>query len=306
MTIAVLGSVNVDIVAYLERLPKAGETLAGHAYQIGLGGKGANQAVAVHKLSGDVRFIARIGADLFGGMASTALAAAGLDLTHVRRDEASSTGIALINVASNGENNISLISGANFAVDHTDIAAAGAVLGSAKILLLQLEVPLKASLGAARIVRAAGGMVILDPAPAPTGPFDREVAELANIITPNETETESLLGWRPETPEEGARAATVLRGRGFAITLVKLGSRGVAYSSPAGEGFVPPFKVEAIDTVAAGDCFNAGLASALAEGQNLAGAVRFAAACGALSTTKKGASAAAPTRAEVDAFLARA
>lgn len=303
MTIAVLGSMNIDVTAYLERLPRPGETLHGHSYRMGLGGKGANQAVAARRLGGDVRFIARCGADLFGEAARAELAAYDLDLALVRADESSSTGVAIINVAANAENNISVIPGANFAIDGSDVARAAHVLKAAKILLLQLEVPLAASLEAALLVHSHGGTVILDPAPAPPGGFGPGVAPLASIVTPNESETEALLGWRPETPEEGERAATELRGRGFAAALVKLGAQGVAVSSAAGEAFVPPFKVTPIDTVAAGDSFNGGLAYALAGGLPLLAAVRFAAACGALSTTKRGAATAAPTKAEVDAFL---
>jgi len=155
-------------------------------------------------------------------------------------------------------------------------------------------------------VRGHGGTVILDPAPAPEGGLAPEVLKAVDVLTPNETEAGLILGWQPQTPEDGLRAARELRARGVAIAVVKLGAKGLAVAAPGLETVMPAFRVEAIDTVGAGDCFNGGLAHALAAGQPLDKALRFASACGALSTTRRGASAASPTRAEVEAFLARA
>jgi ribokinase len=305
MSIAVFGSINMDVIAYLDRLPKPGETLHGSGYKMGLGGKGANQAVAARKLGNEVVFIGRTGADSFGDAARAELTSYDVDLSRIRRDQDSATGIAIIKVGEGGQNMISVIAGANAAVDARDAEDARSDLARCRVLLLQLEVPLAGALAAARIVRAAGHTVILDPAPAPKEPFSAEAMAAVDIITPNESETAGLLGWQPATPEDGLRATRELRDKGFRIALVKLGAKGVAFSGPDAEGFIPPFKVTAIDTVAAGDSFNGGLASALDDGKSLAEAVRFAAACGALSTTKKGASAAAPTRAEVEDFLKR-
>jgi ribokinase len=303
MTVAVLGSINMDVIAYLDRLPKPGETLHGMSYKMGLGGKGANQAVAARKLGVTVSFISRTGADSFGDAARDELTSYDVDLSHVRRDGQSATGIAIIKVGEGGQNMISVIAGANEAVNESDAAAARTDLEHARVLLLQLEVPLAASLAAARIVHGKGGTVILDPAPAPKQPFSPDVIAAIDIVTPNESEAAGLLGWQPATPDDALRAARALKAKGYKAAVVKLGAKGVAFSVPSEEGFVQPFNVNAIDTVAAGDSFNGGLAVALDEGKSLAGAVHFAAACGALSTTKKGASAAAPTRAELDAFL---
>jgi ribokinase len=303
MTVAVLGSINMDVIAYLDRLPKPGETLHGMSYKMGLGGKGANQAVAARKLGVTVSFISRTGADSFGDAARDELTSYDVDLSHVRRDGQSATGIAIIKVGEGGQNMISVIAGANEAVNESDAAAARTDLERARVLLLQLEVPLAASLAAARIVHGKGGTVILDPAPAPKQPFSPDVIAAIDIVTPNESEAAGLLGWQPATPDDALRAARELKAKGYKAAVVKLGAKGVAFSGPSEEGFVQPFNVNAIDTVAAGDSFNGGLAVALDEGKSLAGAVHFAAACGALSTTKKGASAAAPTRAELDAFL---
>ena len=306
MTIAVFGSINMDVTAYMERLPRPGETLQGREYKLGLGGKGANQAVAARKLGSDVRFICRLGNDDFAKPAERELASYGVDLALVAKDKQGATGIAIINVGEGGENYISLIGGSNLGMDETDVARGHQALAAAQVLLLQLEVPLAAGLAAAAIVRAHGGIVILDPAPAPKDGLSTEVLKSVDIITPNETEAGLILGWQPQSLEDGLRAAIELRACGAATAIVKLGARGLAVAADGVETIIPAFKVTAIDTVAAGDSFNGGLAHALEQGMAIAGAARYAAACGALSTTKKGASAAAPTKAEVEAFLANA
>ena len=290
MTIAVVGSINMDVTAYMYRLPKPGETLHGKEYIVGLGGKGANQAVAARKLGSDVAFIGRIGADDFGKGAERALTSCGLDLSLIRKDHDGATGIAIINVGEGGENYISVVAGSNFRVDLSDVEKGRAALEQSRVLLLQLEVPLEASLAAVAIVRAHGGTVILDPAPAQD--LDPSVLKAVDIITPNESEAGLMLGWQ-------------LRARGVRTAVVKLGGKGLAVAGDGIEKIIPAFKVTPIDTVAAGDCFNGGLAHALEQGQGIEMALRYAAACGALSTTKKGASAAAPTRDEVEAFLSR-
>ena len=303
MTIAVFGSINMDVTAYMERLPKPGETLQGREYKLGLGGKGANQAVAARKLGSDVRFICRLGADDFAKPAERELGSYGVDLALVAKDPQGATGIAIINVGEGGENYISLIGGSNLAMDESDVERGRAALETADVLLLQLEVPLDACLKAAAIVRARGGIVILDPAPAPKGGISDDVLKAVDIITPNETEAGLILGWQPQSLEDGLKAAKELRARGVGIAVVKLGAKGLAVAAPGVETILPAFKVTAIDTVAAGDSFNGGLAHALEQGKPITEALRYAAACGALSTTKKGASAAAPTRQEVEAFL---
>jgi ribokinase len=259
--------------------------------------------VAARKLGSDVAFICRLGADDFAKPAERELASYGVDLALVGKDEQGATGIAIINVGEGGENYISLIGGSNLRVDESDVARARPALEKSSVLLLQLEVPLTASLAAAAIVRARGGTVILDPAPAPEDGLSTDVLKAVDIITPNESEAGLILGWQPQSPEEGLKAAKELRARGVATAVVKLGSRGLAVAGPGLETIIPAFKVIPIDTVAAGDSFNGGLAHALEQGKPLEQALRYAAACGALSTTKQGASAAAPTRAEVEAFL---
>jgi ribokinase len=304
MTIAVFGSINMDITAYVDRLPLPGETLHGSSYIVGLGGKGANQAVAARKLGSEVAFICRIGADDFGKSARREIAAYGVGGELMREDAEGATGIAIIKVGGNAENIITVVGGSNLRMDESDAARAGLALANARVLLLQLEVPLAASLAAAAVVRRSGGMVILDPAPAPAAGLPQEVLSAVDLITPNETETALLLGQRPETQAQGLEAARALRARGVKSAIVKLGGKGLAVSSPDGEGMLEPFKVKAIDTVAAGDTFNGALAHGLERGLPILEAARFASAAAAISVTRKGAAAASPSRAEVEEFLA--
>ncbi len=205
-----------------------------------------------------------------------------------------------------GENIISIVAGSNFAIDASDVARGRAALESAKVLLLQLEVPLAASLEAAAIVRKAGGIVILDPAPAPKDGLTPEILRAVDIITPNETEAGLILGWQPKSLEDGLKAAKELRARGVSTAVVKLGSRGLAVASKGPKPSCPPSRSMPSTRWPPATASTAGLDHALESGMPLLDALRYAAACGALSTTRKGASAAAPTKDEVAAFLSRA
>ncbi len=304
MSILVFGSVNVDITVYAPRLLQPGETLLARHYAIGLGGKGANQAAAAARLGAATAFVGRIGRDQMGAQARSLLDGYGIDLTGLEVDATAGTGIAQITVGeADGQNMIAIVGGANMQIGNTDVDRAAARLSRARILLLQLEVPLAASLALAARARAAGVPVILDPAPAPVGGLDPAVLQAVDIVTPNETETAALLGRRPVTSEDGIAAARDLVARGARAAIVKLGGNGVAFADAGQQGFVPPFPVTVVDTVAAGDCFNAGLAFALARGDALPAAIRLAAACGAIAVTRPGAAAAAPTLAEAEALL---
>lgn len=303
MTITVFGSINMDVTAYADRIPAAGETLHGNAYKTGLGGKGGNQAVAAARLGEPTHMAGRIGGDGFSAEAERLMAGYGVAMDLVTRDKDSATGIAMIAVDAKGQNIILVIAGANARVDGSDVQRARPVLAASKVLMLQLEVPLTASLAAAAVTRTAGGTVILDPAPVPPSGLPGDVYVAIDILTPNEVEAGMLLGATPRTAADALAAARALRARGPRIAIVKMGSLGAAYASAEGDAFVPAFKVEAIDTVAAGDCFNGGLAVGLARGAPLADAVRMASAAGALATTKRGAAEAAPSLAEVERLL---
>lgn len=304
--IAVVGSINVDAVTRADRLPAAGETRKGIGFSLALGGKGANQAIAAHKLGADVAFLARTGRDAFGEWARQEILGFGVDLGLVGSLEAIPTGVATIFIDSRGQNAITIIGGANDALDAEAVAAAAARLQNCNCLLLQCEVPASANLAAARLVRAAGGLVILDPAPVPPEGIASELLEFVDLITPNESESLALTGIRVEDVESARAAANVLIERGAAAAVIKMGENGAFYSKSGQFGHIPAFPVAAIDTVAAGDSFNAGLGVALAEGIDLPAALRFAAICGALATTRPGAAAAAPLRNEVEAGLKNA
>ena len=305
VTVAVCGSVNVDITAFCDRLPRPGETVMGQRYTMSLGGKGANQAVAVSRLGGRAVFIGRTGTDAFAALARDKLAELGVELGHLASDPSAPTGVAVIDADSHAENSIVVIGGANLGVSTADIDRAKPTLHVARVLLLQLEIPLAVNLIAARAMRDTTGIVILDPAPVPVGGLDDEVLRAADIISPNETETELLVGMRPTAPSEAAAAAYSLMARGAAAVIIKMGAHGVFFRDARAEGFVPPFPVEAVNSVGAGDCFNGGLAVALGRGDSLPDAVRFAAACGALATTGPGGAGSAPTLDAVERLMAR-
>lgn len=302
-TVATCGSVNVDVTAFCDRLPRPGETVMGQRCTIALGGKGANQAVAVSRLGARSIFIGRTGTDAFAALARRRLAELGVELDHLASDPNAPTGVAVINVDRRAENSIIVIGGANLAVGDADIDGAKPALRLAQVLLLQLETPLAPSLAAARLVRSAAGVVILDPAPAPIGGLRDEAFRAVDIVSPNETETETLVGIRPTSRQEAAEAASRLLARGVPAAIIKMGAQGVFYRDSKSEGFVQPFPVQAVNSVGAGDCFNGGLAVALARGDFLPDAVRFAAACGALATTGPGGAGSAPTLDAVERLM---
>jgi ribokinase len=305
--LVVFGSINIDLVARLHHFPAPGETLHALGADLGLGGKGANQAVAIAKLGGDVVLMGRTGDDMFADHACASLRRRGVAPDGLFRSPGDMTGLAMICTNETGENTIVVAGGANLAMDGADVARLTPLLAPGAIVLMQCEIPMDTILAAARHIRGAGATLILDPAPVPDGGLPDELFHLASLMTPNETETERLTGLRPHDLDSARAAAGRLHDRGLRRAIVKLGARGVLYSDDSGripiQGFVPPFHVATIDSVAAGDCFNGGLAVALSRGMDLAHATRFAAACGALATTRKGAADAAPSCDEVESLL---
>ncbi len=301
MAVVVLGSINMDLTTYVPRLPAPGETLFGSSFITVPGGKGFNQAVAAGRLGAPTQFIGRIGDDAFGKGVLELVADEPVDISGILVDPDSGTGLAVISVDEAAENAIIVVSGANMAHDTQEVARTREALQTANVLLLQLESPLETSLAAAKAARELGATVIFDPAPAK--PLPPEAYQLASVMTPNELETEVLVGFRPTNQAEAAKAADILLERGVETAVIKLGAQGVYYQSATESGFVKPFTVKSIDTVAAGDAFNGGLAVALSEGKPLAAAIRWGAAAGALATTKPGASSAMPTRTELEALL---
>jgi ribokinase len=305
MTIMILGSINTDITAYADALPRVGETVMGRSYTMDLGGKGANQAAAVARLGARAEFVGRIGTDAFGKLAMERLEAFGVSTGHSTRDDVEGTGLAIIGVDAQARNAITVLSGANMRIGEEELRQALPLLERSKVLMLQLEIPLATCEAAARAARERGVAVVFDPAPVPKGGLPPGLYPFIDVITPNETEAEVLLGFEPDSIEAAARAAREFRARGARAAVVTLGGRGAFVSGEGVEELVPAFAVTPVSTVAAGDCFNAGLAVALSEGKGLVEAARFASACGALCATKEGAAASAPTREEVLALMAR-
>ena len=301
--ITVVGSLNMDFVVQVDRLPARGETTLGRNFQMIPGGKGANQACAAGKLAAttQVRMIGRVGYDPFADHLKASLAAAGVDVSTVMGTQSQPTGVALIWVeAKTGQNSIVVASGANMALHPNDLAG----LKTAAIALFQLESPLETVEAGMKAARATGARTILDPAPA--CPLSREVLAQVDILTPNESEACLLLGTEPRrvTLRDAPAMAADLLKLGPRAVVLKLGEQGCYYEGSDGDIASPAFTVTPIDTTAAGDTFNAALAVALAEGQSMERALRFANAAAAISVTRLGAQASAPSRLEVDSFLA--
>ncbi|WP_189339892.1 ribokinase [Raoultella sp. 10-1] len=299
--LVVLGSINADHILNLKSFPTPGETVTGNHYQVAFGGKGANQAVAAGRSGANIAFIACTGDDDTGERVRRQLASDNIDIAPVRAVKDESTGVALIFVNGEGENVIGIHAGANAALSVAQVEAEKARIADAQALLMQLESPLESVLAAAKIAHQHQTSVVLNPAPARE--LSDELLALVDIITPNETEAEKLTGIRVENDDDAAKAANALHKKGIGTVIITLGSRGV-WVSHDGEGRrVPGFKVQAIDTIAAGDTFNGALVTALLEGTGLAEAIRFAHAAAAIAVTRKGAQPSVPWRKEIDEFL---
>ena len=310
--IVVLGGINMDLVTYSDRFPAAGETVVGRRFLTYAGGKGANQAVAAARMGGRTSMVGQVGADLFGPQLLEGLTAAGVDVSGTAVAEGETSGIAVISIDGSAQNRIVQVLGANSTCGPAQSDAAGTALAGASVLMLQLEVPVEVSLAAARAAKAAGKTVILDP--GPVRPFPEELLQLADVITPNETEAEALVGFPVNNIMAAERAAGELLRRGAGTAIIKLGALGAVFATGwQGDeshfhvrfmGRQTAFPVEAVDTVAAGDAFNGALAVCLAEGRPLERAVLLACAAGALAVTTTGAQDSMPTRAAVQEFLA--
>lgn len=299
--LAVLGSINADHILNLAHFPRPGETVIGKQYQVAFGGKGANQAVAAGRSGADIAFIACVGQDDIGERIRKQLAADRIDVAPVAAVEGESTGVALIFVNGEGENTIGIYAGANAALTPERVAQHQQVIADADALLMQLESPLDSVLAAARIAHQNQTRVILNPAPATA--LSDELLSLVDMITPNETEAQILTGVAVKTDEDAAKAAAVLHAKGIDSVLITLGSRGVWLSEQGNGQRIPGFRVEAVDTIAAGDTFNGALITALLEKKPMPESVRFAHAAAAIAVTRHGAQPSVPWREEIDSFL---
>lgn len=302
LPLTVVGSINRDIVVHYDTLPRVGETVFGQRLLFGHGGKGANQAVAASRLGGDVTMVGRVGEDDYGRLAREALVTEGCAVPGVRT-LGDLSGQALVLVGQDAGNRILVIQGANGQFTASDLERDAALLARGGIVLLQLEIPLETVVLAAEKARAGNARVLLDPAPAM--PLPLELLQVTDILTPNQTELAVLTGNSPASPAEVIEAAQRLRAQGPGAVIVKMGAEGCLLLDANGPRHFAAPGVDAVDTTGVGDCFNAALAVALSEDASLADACRFAVVAAALSVTRPGAQASAPSRGEVEGFLAR-
>src|SRR6266545_314141 len=297
--ILVVGSLNADLVVRAPRFPEPGETISGEDLRIIPGGKGANQAVAAARQSASVGMVGRVGSDSFGPELINNLKQNNVDTSHVQVDAQSATGTAIIVVDANGQNSIVLSPGGNGKVSPADVRNVS--FSDYKLLLLQLEIPIEAVLSATQRARESGLRVLLNPAPARSLPD--ELIALPDFMLPNETELSLLTGQPVNDIPSAEKAAQTLLKRGAQNVIVTLGANGTLIVASKQVIHVDAYKVEVVDTTAAGDAFIGGFASALLQNKSLEEAVRYGCACGALATTKFGAQPSLPTREEVENFM---
>lgn len=299
--ITVVGSSNLDLVAKVPRFPNVGETLEGHSFYMGFGGKGANQAIMSARLGAHVTMVTKLGRDVFSEMTLKNYREQDVDTRFVLFGDERASGVASILVDEQGRNMIVIVPGANMALSPDDVRAAREVIQSANVVVCQLEVPVETTLETFRIAKEADVRTILNPAPA--APIPDELLELSDIVSPNETETELLTSMPVGTIEEAEAAARHLQGRGARTVVLTLGERGVLLVEEGSAVHVPAVQVEAVDTTGAGDAFIGSLAVFLAEGQSLPKAIEWANAVAAVSVTKIGTQASFPKREEVAHLL---
>jgi ribokinase len=299
-TIVVVGSLNIDLAYQVERFPNPGETVNGHSLERHAGGKGLNQAVAAARLGARVHMVGAVGDDANGAWLRDVLSAAEIDATHIAT-ASGPAGTALIEVDDNGENRIVVIPGANGMVTPDDVTTALNAIADIGILLVQGELDWQATAAAIRIAHERGATIIVNPAPAHR--LDAELLRMIDVIIANQHETQILTGMETDSSVDATEAALWLTDAGCGTVIVTRGDKGCVWSSDGNTGSVPIFRVSQVDATATGDAFCGGLAAALAEGQELFEALRWASAAGALAATKPGAVPSLPHRHEVEALL---
>lgn len=299
--ICVVGSSMIDLISKVPRLPKLGETLVGHSFHLGYGGKGANQAVMAAKLGARVTMVNKVGRDVFGEGTLGNYREQGIDTTHVMFDESRFSGVAPIFVDDNAQNFIVIVPGANLGLLPADVQKARQVILEADILICQLEILMETTLEAFRIAKSGNVRTILNPAPA--APIPDELLKLTDICAPNETETELLTGEPVGKLDEAEAAARKLLSRGPGTVILTLGERGALLVDKNNVENIPAIKVDAVDPTGAGDAFVGSLAAFLGEGLSMQDAIRRANAVAALSVTRIGTQVSFPKRAEADDFL---
>ena len=294
--VIVIGSSNIDFTARVDRLPTRGETVLGHDFAQSFGGKGANQAVAAARAGAQVVFLSKVGVDPNGTLIERHLAAQGLFRLAVLRDEQAPTGVAMILVDRAGDNQIVVVPGSNERLTPDEIRQNATLMAGAKVLLVQMEIPMETVRVALKFAKELGLITILNPAPA--CPLPSDLLLLVDILTPNEGEAQALTG-----SADVAEAAHLLTARGAGAVVVTCGAEGAVMSRGTGVTPVSAFLVDTIDSTGAGDAFNGALACAMADGMPLETAIEVANAAGALATTARGAQESMPTKGEIASLL---
>lgn len=302
--ITVIGSSNTDLVATVPKLPSPGETVMGIDFIIAPGGKGANQAVAIARIGGDVTFIAKIGTDDNGKRSLENFKRDSINTDFVFQTDEAPSGVALIFVDKNGENMLVPVPGANGKLSPNDIDKARTAIEGAEIIVLQLEIPLETVEYAIKIAHKANVPVVLNPAPGRK--LDHNLIKMVNYITPNETEAEVLTDIKVSDDHTAEKAGKELLKLGAKTAIITLGKRGAMVVTHDSCQLVPAFQVEAVDATAAGDAFTGGFAYAIATGKDIISSVRFGNAVAGLTVTKMGAQPSMPKKDELEEFLKRA
>ena len=297
--IAVVGSANIDLTTFTNQFPKPGETIFGQKFDLGFGGKGANQAVAARLCGAEVFMVARVGSDLFGPATIENFRKQGIDPTHVKQVEGLSSGVAPIFVEPNGQNRILVVKGANDALKPADVDAAAETLKSADCIVLQFEIPVQTVYYAIEFARKHGILCILNPAPAQ--PVDLGALKDLDYFVPNETEAETITGCPVKNVEDAKKCAEKLVASGIRRVIITLGANGSLLAGRDGAEHVPPFAVNSIDSTGAGDAFIGSFAVFLGEGVPEIEAVRRANLYAGLSTTGVGTQKSFYDRARFDA-----
>lgn len=300
-SIVVIGSTNVDFLIKSDKLPAFGETVTGGTFLQNFGGKGANQAVGAARAGGHVTFVTCLGEDLYAEELLKSFRKDGIDTRYVFRDPSAATGSALIMLDKDGNNYLSVASGANYKLSPGHIDQASDAIENADMIVMQMEIPFETTAYVFEQARKFNKKVLFNLAPA--RPFEVSVLRHTHAFVVNEVEAAMVTGLKTETDEEIMVAAAKLLDMGPAIAIITLGARGSFIAAEEYRQFIPAFRVKAVDTTAAGDVYCGSLAVALTEGKSLPDAVRFAGAASALSVTRLGAQPSAPTREEIEEFM---